>query len=162
MVSAGTDLIKQIISPIIRITALHENILTCNYYHDTLFLCILLKEGRMKKYYIRFRDLLKIISFFLLIFVVFSVLSCTTSGVLGIGDPLATSSYVDNSAAEYEKHIADLEAELQQLYDDISILRSDIDAVSNIKADLDEMPREMLRQLVEALQSYLEMLENEG
>ena len=116
----------------------------------------------MNKYYVKFRNPLRVISFYLLTFAVFSVFSCTTSGVLGIGDPLATSSYVDNTAAESEKHIADLEEEIQKLYDDISVLKSDIDAVSNIKADLDEMPREMLRQLVEALQSYLEMLENEG
>ena len=114
----------------------------------------------MKKYYVESRRPLKVISFCLLI-VVFSVSACTTSGVLGIGDPLATSSYVDGTAAESNKRIADLEEEIQQLYDDISNMKSDIDAVSDIKADLDEMPMEMLRQLVLALQSYLEMLENE-
>ena len=115
----------------------------------------------MKKYYMKSRVLLRVISICLLLFIVFSLSACATSGILGFGDPLATSSYVDSAAAESYKRIADLEEEIQQLYDDISVMKSDIEAVSNIKADLDEMPREMLRQLVLALQSYLEMLENE-
>ena len=116
----------------------------------------------MKKSYVKFRVLLRVISFCLLLFVIFSVSACATSGILGFGDPLATSSYVDSTVAESDKRIADLEEEIQQLHNDISVMKSDIDAVSNIKADLDEMPIEMLRQLVLALQSYLEMLENEG
>ncbi len=114
----------------------------------------------MKRYYVKYGVHRRIISFCLL-FVVFSLSGCATNGILGIRDPLTTSSYVDSKTTESDRRIADLEEEIQQLYDDISIMKSDIDAVSNIKADLDEMPIEMLRQLVLALQSYLEMLENE-
>ena len=102
---------------------------------------------------------LKIISFCLIIVLGFSMTGCATNGFLGIRDPLATSSYVDTRVDDSDKQIADLEAEIKQLNNDISIMKSDIDAVSNIKADLDEMPMVMLRQLVLALQSYLKMLE---
>ncbi len=105
---------------------------------------------------------LRVISFCLLLVIVFSLSGCATNGILGIRDPLATSSYVDSKITESDRRIVELEEEIQQLLDEISLMKSDIELVSNIKADLDEMPMEMLRQLVLALQSYLEMLENEG
>ena len=104
---------------------------------------------------------LKISSFCLLLFVVFTVSGCATNGFLGFGDPLTTSSYVDNTAAESAKRILETEEEILRITGVIAEMQSELDAVSNIKSDLDEMPREMLRQLVQALQSYLEMLENE-
>lgn len=120
----------------------------------------------MNKFHINGRLNLRIFSFCLLSLFIISLSSCATNGILGFSDPLATSSYVDNAtataAAESEKRIDDLEDEIKKLYDDIALLETDLKAVSNIKADLDELPREMLRELVSALQSYLDMLENEG
>ena len=101
------------------------------------------------------------ISFALLITVIFTFSSCATSGFLGFGDPLATSSYVDSATLESTERITKTEAEMSRIEDEIEDMKIDLKAVSNIKADLDEMPIEMLRQLVQALQSYLEMLEKE-
>jgi septal ring factor EnvC (AmiA/AmiB activator) len=120
----------------------------------------------MKKYAFKYGNPIKLISLCLLI--IFSASACTTSGFLGIGDPVTTTSYVESTIAESDTRISDLEVTIQELNEtiesmetDIELMESDINAVSNIKADLDEMPIEMLRQLVQALQSYLEMLEKE-
>lgn len=115
----------------------------------------------MKKYYVISGVYLRVISFCLLLFVVFAATACTTSSFLGFGDPLTTSSYVDSATADSAARISETEEEILRLAGELDEMKSDIDAVSNIKADLDEMPREMLRQLVLALQSYLELLENE-
>ena len=104
---------------------------------------------------------LKLISLGILLSVVFTFTGCATSGFLGFGDPLATSSYVDSATLESSERITEAEAELSRIEDEIADMKVDLKAVSNIKADLDEMPIEMLRQLVQALQSYLEMLEKE-
>ena len=103
----------------------------------------------------------KIIKFSVLLLIIIFISACTTSSFLGIGDPLTTSSYVDNASEESALRISNAEEEILRIAEEIAEMKSDLDAVSNIKADLDEMPREMLRQLVAALQSYLEMLENE-
>jgi len=89
------------------------------------------------------------------------VSSCTTSGVLGIKDPLTTSSYVDNADEESGERISSNEEQLKQISQDLLDLQDELETFRSIQTDLDEMPKEMLRQLVEALQSYLDMLENE-
>ncbi|MCK5672708.1 MAG: hypothetical protein KAH95_04995 [Spirochaetales bacterium] len=91
----------------------------------------------------------------------FFVTSCATSGVLGFGDPLTTSSYVDNADEQSGERISSNEEQLKQINQNLLELQTDVDSFKNIQSDLDEMPKEMLRQLVEALQSYLDMLENE-
>jgi len=102
-----------------------------------------------------------VLSFGVLIFFIFGATSCATSGILGFGDPLATASYVDSAAADTSERITAAEEEMQQITADIATLKTDVEKISNIKTDLDEMPKEMIRQLVEALQSYLEMLDAE-
>jgi len=98
----------------------------------------------------------------LMLLAVMVVTACATNGFAGIGDPLTTSSYVDGASAESAARIAETEKEIKQISSEIEDMQSDMDTFRNIKTDLDEMPKEMLRQLVEALQSYLEMLEKEG
>ncbi|MCK5343789.1 MAG: hypothetical protein KAR20_10310, partial [Candidatus Heimdallarchaeota archaeon] len=78
----------------------------------------------MKKYYVISRFYLRVIIFCLLLFVVFAVSGCATSGFLGFGDPLATSSYVDSTAAESDKRIAEMEEEIMQISNDISVMKS--------------------------------------
>ena len=87
--------------------------------------------------------------------------SCATSGVLGFGDPLTTSSYVDSANEISGERITNNEEELKKISMNLSELQADVDSFKDIQTDLDEMPKEMLRQLVEALQSYLDMLEKE-
>jgi len=108
-----------------------------------------------------FRLFFKGISFVFLIFFLFGATSCATSGFMGFGDPLATASYVDDSAADTSRRISETEEEMEQLAADIAALEADMERLNSIKSDIDEMPKEMIRQLVEALQSYLEMIEEE-
>ncbi|MDY7030105.1 MAG: hypothetical protein SVR04_17595 [Spirochaetota bacterium] len=105
------------------------------------------------------RLLFKAVGFILAVLFVISTASCATSGVLGFGDPLATASYVDQADAETTERISSTEEEIEELKAEIAALKKELERVSNIKTDIDEMPREMLRQLVEALESYLESYE---
>lgn len=89
------------------------------------------------------------------------VSSCATSGVLGFGDPLTTSSYVDSADEQSGDRISSNEEQLKEITQDLLEIKDDVASFKNIQSDLDEMPKEMLRQLVEALQSYLDMLEKE-
>ncbi len=107
------------------------------------------------------RFLFKFIGLSLSVLLVMSVTSCATSGVLGFGDPLATASYVDKADASTTERISSTDAEIEELKAEIAALQEELDRISNIKTDIDEMPREMLRQLVEALESYLEAYEND-
>lgn len=100
-----------------------------------------------------------VISAFILGIIVIS--SCATSGVLGFGDPLTTSSYVDNANEISGIRISNNEEELKRISMNLSELQADVKSFKDIQTDLDEMPKEMLRQLVEALQSYLDMLEKQ-
>ncbi|MDA3937801.1 MAG: hypothetical protein PF693_00630 [Spirochaetia bacterium] len=110
-------------------------------------------------------NIIKGIKKYRLIFVVLLgivlISSCATSGVLGFGDPLTTSSYVDNADEESGERISSNENQLKQMTQNLSELQADVESFKNIQSDLDEMPKEMLRQLVKALQSYLDMLEKE-
>jgi len=100
-------------------------------------------------------------SIFLAFIITLLVSSCATSGVLGFGDPLTTSSYVDGANEISGERISNNEEELKKISMNLSELQADVESFKNIQSDLDEMPKEMLRQLVEALQSYLDMLEKE-
>ncbi|MCK5153192.1 MAG: hypothetical protein KAQ93_02445 [Spirochaetales bacterium] len=114
--------------------------------------------------------------------VIFFVSACATSGFLGFGDPLATSSYVDTAIAEMEQETERISIEFDQMNAEIKAFTSLRNEIENIIATmektqkdtaelqnladrvgerLEEMPNEMLRQLVEALQTYLEMMENQ-
>ena len=107
------------------------------------------------------RPRFKLIGLVLAVVFIISISSCATSGVLGFGDPLATASYVDEADADTAERIASTEQEIEALKAEIAALEKELERVSNIKTDIDEMPKEMLRQLVEALESYLESLEEE-
>ena len=69
----------------------------------------------MKRYYVKYGVHRRIIGFCLL-FVVFSLSGCATNGILGIRDPLTTSSYVDSKITESDKRLADLVVEIQQKF----------------------------------------------
>ena len=109
----------------------------------------------------RGRFLYKLISVSVVVLLIISATSCATSGVLGFGDPLATASYVDSADADSAERISSSEEEIEALKAEIAVLEEELERVSNIKTDIDEMPKEMLRQLVEALESYLETFEEE-
>lgn len=109
----------------------------------------------------RGRLLFKLIGVSLVVLFLISATSCATNGVLGFGDPLATASYVDSADADAAERISSSEEEIEALKAEIAVLKKELERVSNIKTDIDEMPKEMLRQLVEALESYLESLEEE-
>jgi len=101
----------------------------------------------------------KFIGFSIAITFMITATSCATSGVLGFGDPLATASYVDKADEDATVRITSSEEEIEELKAEIAVLKAEVDRLSRIKTDIDEMPREMLRQLVEALESYLESYE---
>jgi septal ring factor EnvC (AmiA/AmiB activator) len=107
------------------------------------------------------RFLFRFVGIILSLLLVISVTSCATSGVLGFGDPLATASYVDSADEKTTERISSTEGEIAELKAEITALQDELERVSNIKTDIDEMPRQMLRQLVEALESYLEAYEKE-
>ncbi len=107
------------------------------------------------------RLLSKFIGFSLVIAWMLTAASCATSGILGFGDPLATASYVDKADTDATERISSSEEEIEELKAEIAVLKAEVDRLSRIKTDIDEMPREMLRQLVEALESYLESYETE-
>jgi HAMP domain-containing protein len=115
----------------------------------------------MKKISERGRFLFKLIGVSVVVLGMISISSCATSGVLGFGDPLATASYVDSGDADSAERISSAEEEIEALKAEIAALRKELERVSNIKTDIEEMPKEMLRQLVEALESYLETFEDE-
>jgi len=115
----------------------------------------------MKKKSERGRFLFKLIGVSLTVLFIISATSCATSGVLGFGDPLATASYVDSGDADSAERISSQEEEIEALKAEIAALKKEVERISSIKTDIDEMPKEMLRQLVEALESYLESLEKE-
>ena len=105
---------------------------------------------------------------------------CATSGFMGFGDPLTTTSYVENAltestqqtASELEtvksqiKELNELKAELETVLDTIEQNKKDTEALRNLAESvgerLEEMPVEMLRQLVTALQTYLDDVEASG
>jgi len=101
----------------------------------------------------------KFIGFSLAVAFMITATSCATSGILGFGDPLATASYVDKADTDATERISSSEEEIEELKAEIAVLKAEVDRLSRIKTDIDEMPREMLRQLVEALESYLESYE---
>lgn len=109
----------------------------------------------------RGRLLFKLIGVSVVVLFMILATSCATSGVLGFGDPLATASYVDRADADSAERISSTEEEIEALKAEIAALEKELERVSNIKTDIDEMPKVMLRQLVEALESYLETLEEE-
>ncbi|MBT3274716.1 MAG: hypothetical protein HN368_16275 [Spirochaetales bacterium] len=111
-----------------------------------------------------------------------AISSCATSGFMGFGDPLTTTSYVENAMSDSSTRIAqaeadnkalkaeiaelgNLKAELEDVLDVIEQNRKDTEALQSLATSvndrLEEMPVEMLRQLVTALQSYLEAVETE-
>ncbi len=121
---------------------------------------------------------------------VMAVSGCATNGFLGFGDPLTTSSYVDGALAESAVRIDATEQETERIAREFAVIKTDIEALNTLKNEienlvatmernqketvalqklaarvgerLEEMPTEMLRQLVQALQTYLEMIESEG
>lgn len=105
------------------------------------------------------RRLIKLVGPGVLVLLILSASSCATSGILGFGDPLATASYVDRADADSAERISSSEEDIEALKAEIATLEKELERVINIKTDIDEMPKEMLRQLVEALESYLESLE---
>lgn len=115
----------------------------------------------MKKMSKRGRPLFKLIGVGVAVLFMISATSCATSGVLGFGDPLATASYVDRADADTAERISSSEEEIEALKAEIAALEKELERVSNIKSDIDEMPKEMLRQLVEALESYLATFEED-
>ncbi|MFW5727885.1 MAG: hypothetical protein ACOCW5_04810 [Spirochaetia bacterium] len=115
----------------------------------------------MKKTGERGRVLFKLAGVGIAVLFMVTVTSCATSGVLGFGDPLATASYVDSADADVSERISTSEEEIEALKAEIAALEKELERVSNIKTDIDEMPKEMLRQLVEALESYLETFDEE-
>src|SRR6056297_2206190 len=115
----------------------------------------------MKKISERGSPLFKLIGVSAAVLFMISATSCATSGVLGFGDPLATASYVDSGDSNASERISTSEEEIEALKAEIAVLQKELERVSNIKTDIDEMPKEMLRQLVEALESYLETFEEE-
>ena len=120
-----------------------------------------------------------LISICLLLLILFSTSGCATNGFMGFGDPLTTTSYVDNSAAaaseETSAEFARLRSEIEELNALKNEMQSFVAQLERNKEDtaalqsmairvserLEEMPTEMLRQLVEALQTYLEAVENQ-
>ncbi len=92
--------------------------------------------------------------------VLLGMVSCATNGILGInGDPLATASYVDNATNGSTQRINSAEQEIAALKAQIIELQAEVERLSAIQTNIDELPLEMLRRMVDAMDAYLE---NEG
>jgi len=135
----------------------------------------------MEKENLSFNSISRIFSVCIAVLLVSGLSGCATSGFLGFGDPLTTITYVDNAVAELEQKTEGVSA-------DLALMRTEIEALTTLKNEIDDiiavmeknqedtaelqgladrvgerldgMPVEMLRQLVEALQIYLESAES--
>ena len=117
---------------------------------------------------------------FVVLVIVLAASGCATNGFMGFGDPMTTVSYVENVMAEKEAEsqkiageLADIQgevAELSSLKNEINNVlsemektRKDTAALQNLADQvgdrLEEMPIQMLRQLVQAIETYLETVE---
>lgn len=112
---------------------------------------------------------------------------CATNGFMGFGDPLTTTSYVEGAMDETSQRITETASSTESLAVDVEAMKVTVEELNTLKAELDEvlatieqnrkdtealqsltarvgerleeLPVEMLRQLVTALQSYLDAIE---
>ena len=114
---------------------------------------------------------------FMVLIIVLAASSCATNGFMGFGDPMTTVSYIENAMAEKEAEtqriageltdiqgevaeLANLKNEINNVLSEMEKTRKDTAALQNLADQvgdrLEEMPIQMLRQLVQAIETYLE------
>ena len=135
----------------------------------------------MKKFTSGRLDTSRLLLTLIVLIIVLAISGCATNGFMGFGDPMTTVSYVENAMAEKDAEtqriageltdiqgevaeLANLKNEINNVLSEMEKTRKDTAALQNLADQvgdrLEEMPIQMLRQLVQAIESYLETVEN--